>query len=337
MRMSTLASEEDVTERGTLMIDRDELDDCVEMAGVIDAIEDAFVAYEDGDAVMPPKTYVDLPEENGDFRAMPAYVDGAAGLKWVNVHPDNPEKHDLPTVMGVVIYSDPETAYPLAIMDGTKLTRYRTGAVGGVASRHLAPPDARTMGLVGAGEQARAQLEAISSIIDLDRVVVTDLDETAVTDLCEKEADRADEVVSGSPEEVASCDVISTTTPSTEPILKREWLDEGTHINAMGADAEGKQELDPRIIEDAAVVVDDWEQCSHSGEINVAVAEGRLARKDVHADLSEVVSGTRDAPTDELTVFDSTGLAIQDIAAAGLIYESAEEQGAGYTFDLVGT
>ena len=337
MRMRTLTTEEDVTERGTLMIDHDELDECVEMDGIIDAIEDAFVAYESGDAVMPPKTYVDLPEANGDFRAMPAYVDDAAGTKWVNVHPDNPEKHDLPTVMGVVIYSDPETAYPLAIMDGTKLTRYRTGAVGGVASRHLAPSDASTLGLLGAGEQARAQLEAIASIVDLDRVVVTDLDEEAVTDLCEQEADRADEVVEGTPEEVAGCDVISTTTPSTEPILQREWLDDGTHINAMGADAEGKQELDPRIVEDAAVVVDDWEQCSHSGEINVAVAEGRLAREDVHADLSEVVSRTCDAPTDGLTVFDSTGLAIQDVATARLIYETAEEQGAGYAFDLVGT
>lgn len=337
MRMSTLTAEEDATERGTLMIDRDELDGCIEMGEVIDAIEDAFVAYESGDAAMPPKTYVDLPEENGDFRAMPAYVDGAAGLKWVNVHPDNPDKYGLPTVMGVVIYSDPETAYPLAIMDGTKLTRYRTGAVGGVASRHLAPPDASSLGLLGAGEQARAQLEAISSAVDLERVVVTDLDERAVADLCEKEAGRADKVVAGSPKEVADCDVISTTTPSTEPILKREWLDEGTHINAMGADAEGKQELDPRIVEDAAVVVDDWEQCSHSGEINVAVAEGRLTRQDIHADLSEVVSGTRDAPTDELTVFDSTGLAIQDVATAHLIYETAGEQGAGYAFDLVGT
>ena len=334
--MSTL-ERSSVAERGTLMIDRKELDECVEMIGVIDALEEAFVAYEQGDAVMPPKTYVDLPDHNGDFRAMPAYVNGSAGIKWVNVHPDNPTEHDLPTVMGVVIYSDPETAYPLAIMDGTTLTRYRTGAVAGVATRYLAPPDATSLGLLGAGEQARTQLEAIAAVVDLERVVVTDLDERAVERFCEEEADHAEEVGGGTPEEVAGCDVISTTTPSTEPILKREWIDEGTHINAMGADADGKQELDSRIVADAAVIVDDWEQCSHSGEINVAVAEGRLTREDVYGDLSEVVAENLSSPTDGISVSDSTGLAIQDIATAHLIYETARKQGAGYSFDLVGT
>ncbi|MFC7157191.1 ornithine cyclodeaminase family protein [Halomarina halobia] len=334
--MSMLESEE-IAKHGTLMIDRTELDECVDMAKVIDAVEDAFVGYEQGTAVMPPKTYVDLPKRNGDFRAMPAYVSGAAGIKWVNVHPDNPERYGLPTVMGVVIYSDPETAYPLAIMDGTKLTRYRTGAAAGVATRHLAPSDATSLGLLGAGEQAHTQLAAIAAEVDLERVVVTDLDADAIERFCEDEADRADEVVGGTPEDVAGCDVISTTTPSREPILKREWIDAGTHINAMGADAEGKRELDPTIIEDAAVVVDDWEQCSHSGEINVAVAEGQLSRRDVYGNLGEIITDALSAPVDGITVFDSTGLAIQDIATARLIYETAQERGAGYTFDLVGT
>lgn len=334
--MSTLESE-NVAEQGTLMIDSEEIDDCVDMGRVIDAVEEAFVSYEKGEAVMPPKTYVDLPQNNGDFRAMPAYVNDAAGLKWVNVHPDNPDKYGLPTVMGVVILSDPETAYPLAIMDGTKLTRYRTGAVAGVATRYLAPPDASSFGLLGAGEQARTQLSAVASVLDLDRVVVTDLDEDAVATFCADEADKATEVVGGTPQEVAGCDVISTTTPSREPILKREWIDDGTHINAMGADAEGKQELDAQIIEDASVVVDDWEQCSHSGEINVAVAEGRLTRDDIYGNLGEIVTGGLSAPTNDVSVFDSTGLAIQDIATASLIYKTADDEGAGYAFELVGT
>lgn len=335
--MSLFTDQNEVTKRGTLMIDREELEECINMTLIIDAIEDAFIAYEQGDAVMPPKTYVDLPKHNGDFRAMPAYVNDSAGIKWVNVHPDNPAQHGLPTVMGVVIYSDPETAYPLAIMDGTKLTRYRTGAVAGVATKYFAPSDATSLGLLGAGEQAQTQLEAIAEVIDLDHVIVTDLDEQAVEEFCEENAGYADKVTSGTPKEVAGCNIISTTTPSTEPILKREWIDEGTHINAMGADAEGKQELDLQIIEDSAVIVDDWEQCSHSGEINVSVAEGRLAQTDIYGDLSEVITGTLSSPTEDITVFDSTGLAIQDIATARLIYETAKEQGAGDTFNLVGT
>lgn len=333
--MSTL-EESDQANQGTLMIGPDELSECIEMANVIDAIEDAFAAYQNGNAKMPPKSYVDLEEVNGDFRAMPAAVGDSAGIKWVNVHPDNPETFNLPTVMGVVVYSDPETAYPLAIMDGTKLTRFRTGAVAGVATRHLAPSDANSLGLLGAGQQAHAQLDAIANVVDLDRVVLSDLDENAIERFIANESDRDTEILSGTPEDVAGCDVISTTTPSEDPILKREWISDGAHINAIGADAEGKQELESQILVDANVIVDDWVQCSHSGEINVPVAEGRLDQEDVHADLSEVVTGEApESGDDDISVFDSTGLAIQDIATARLVYESADEQGLGTEFNLV--
>jgi alanine dehydrogenase len=322
----------------TLMIDPDTLETCVDMPSVIDAVEDAFVAYENGEAKMPPKSYIDLPEYGGDFRAMPAHVRDSSGIKWVNVHPNNPEEHDLPTVMGTVIFSDPATGFPLAVMDGTVLTRYRTGAVAGVATRHLAPPDASTLGLLGAGEQARTQLDAIANVVDLERVVLADLDEEAIEAFIEAESHRDCEIVGGSPEDVAGCDVISTTTPTTTPILKREWIGDGTHINAMGADAEGKQELESAVLADAAVVVDDWEQCSHSGEINVPVAEGVLEEEDVFGDLSEIVAGAIEAPADDrITVFDSTGLAIQDIATARLVYDEAKERDLGTGFDLVST
>lgn len=332
--MSTLKQSEE--ERSTIMISADELSDCVNMADLINTIEEAFAAYQEGKATMPPKTYVDIEEFNGDFRAMPAAVNKSAGVKWVNVHPDNPRKFDLPTVMGVVIYSDPETAYPLAIMDGTKLTRFRTGAVAGVATRHLAASDANSLGLLGAGQQARTQLDAITNVVDLDRVVVSDLDTEAVDQFMTAESDRNLEFISGAPEDVGQCDVISTTTPSQEPILKREWIQDGAHINAIGADAEGKQELESEILVDAQVVVDDWEQCSHSGEINVPVTEGLLNRHDIYADLSEVVTNKAPELSDnDITVFDSTGLAIQDIATAKLVYETAADQNLGTNINLI--
>lgn len=322
----------------TLMIGPDALKTCLDMPSVIDAIEDAFVAFENGEAKMPPKSYIDLPKHGGDFRAMPAHVRDASGIKWVNVHPDNSTDHDLPTVMGTVIFSDPATGFPLAVMDGTMLTRYRTGAVAGVATRYLAPPDASSLGLLGAGQQARTQLDAIASVIEVERVVLADLDEQAIERFIEVESGRDCEVVGGSPEEVAGCDVISTTTPTRTPILKREWIDDGTHINAMGADAAGKQELESTALADAAVVVDDWEQCSHSGEINVPVSEGLLREDDVFGDLSEIVSGTVDMPSgNRITMFDSTGLAIQDIATARLVYREARDRGLGTDFDLVST
>ncbi|MDY6780700.1 MAG: ornithine cyclodeaminase family protein, partial [Halobacteria archaeon] len=154
----------------------------------------------------------------------------------------------------------------------------------------------------------------------------------------ESESERDLDVTAGSAEDVAGCDVISTTTPSRQPVLERGWIDDGTHINAMGADAEGKQELDPQILKDAKVVVDDWEQCKHSGEVNVPVSEGAIDRSDVHAEIGEVVAG--EAPGregDEITVFDSTGLAIQDVAASRIVYERGKKEDVGTPFSLVGT
>ena len=194
--------------------------------------------------------------------------------------------------MELVVYSDPESAYPLAVIDGTELTRFRTGAAAGVATRHLAPPDTDLLGLLGAGVQARTQLAAIATEFDLAEVVVSDLNESAVKAFIKKESHRDCEIVGGTPEELGRCDVVSTTISSRDPILDAEWIDEETHINAMGADAPGKQELNPAILDCAAVVADDWEQCSHSGEINVPVADGTFVREDVAATAGGVVTRT---------------------------------------------
>ena len=333
-QLSKVADDDRIPD-GTRIISAADVRKYADMAGIIDGVETAFREYQQGDSTMPPKSYVELPGINGDFRSMPAQVGESAGVKWVNVHPDNPDRFGLPTVMGLVVYSDPETAYPLAVIDGTELTRYRTGAAAGVATRHLAPPDANSLGLLGAGVQARTQLAAISNAVDLDKVVVVDLDESAVRNFIENESSRDCDIVSGTPEELGRCDIISTTTPSRDPILKAEWIQEGTHINAMGADAPGKQEVDAGLLEQAAVIVDDWEQCFHSGEINVSVSEGDFTENDVAATVGEVVTGDCSALRTSTTIFDSTGLAIQDIATAQQLYTAAVDANAGQVIDIV--
>jgi alanine dehydrogenase len=320
---------------GTRIINAADVRTYVNMADIIDGVETAFRQYQQGEAMMPAKSYVELSDVNGDFRSMPAQVGEGAGVKWVNVHPDNPDRFGLPTVMGLVVYSDPETAYPLAVIDGTELTRYRTGAAAGVATRHLAPPDADSLGLLGAGVQARTQLAAIATDIDLTEVVVADLDDSAVADFIEHESNRDCEIVSGTPEELGQCDIISTTTPSREPVLDAEWVQDGTHINAMGADAAGKQEIDPALLAQAAVVVDDWEQCSHSGEINVPVTAGDFTQDDVAATVGDIVTDDRSSLRSSTTIFDSTGLAIQDIATAKQVYTAADDANAGQMIDIV--
>jgi alanine dehydrogenase len=320
---------------GTRITDGESIRKLSDMGSVVTAVESGFRQYEAGDAIMPPKSYVDLEEVDGDFRSMPAKVGEGAGVKWVNVHPGNPECFGLPTVMGLVVYSDPESAYPLAVLDGTELTCLRTGAAAGVATHHLAAEDARTLGLVGAGEQARTQLAAVSEVRDLDRVVVTDLDEAAVEAVVEHATEAGFDAEDGTPHDVAECEIISTTTPACDPILQAEWIDEGTHVNAIGADAEGKQELDPVILAEAAVVIDDWEQCAHSGEINVPVSEGAFGREDVAAEIAEVVTGEAADLRERTTVFDSTGLAIQEISTARHLYEAATASDVGTVVEIV--
>ncbi|MGM0590388.1 MAG: ornithine cyclodeaminase family protein [Halobacteriota archaeon] len=325
----------------TLLLDADDVHENAKMSELIPALEEAFAAYERGDAQMPPKSYIDLPRYNGDFRSMPAYLDAgdwdAAGIKWVNVHTDNREQYGLPTVLGTMIYSDPRNAFPLAIMDGRELTMLRTGAAAAVATDHLAVADATSLGIVGAGVQSYTQLRAISEIRPIEDVVVADLDETRVDAFVETFEDDFD-VRGGSIAEAAACDVLSTVTPVESPIVSRDAVGEHTHINAMGADAEDKHELADEILLDAKLVIDDYTQCTHSGEINVPYRNGVLTDGDIYAELGEIVLGDKSGRTDAdaITVFDSTGLAIQDVAAAHVVFSHADENDNGYPFDFFG-
>jgi alanine dehydrogenase len=325
----------------TLLLNSAAVDENTPMAELVSAIEAAFAAYERGNAQMPPKSYIDLPQYNGDFRSMPAYLDAgdwdAAGVKWVNVHTDNEDDYDLPTVMGTMVYSDPKNAFPLAIMDGTELTMKRTGAAAAVATDHLAIRDATSLGIVGAGVQAYTQLEAIATVRDIETVVISDLDEERVARFVDAFADEFD-VRGGSIADAASCDVLSTVTPVESPIVPADAVGDHTHVNAMGADAAGKHELADDLLSDAKIVIDDFEQTTHSGEINVPWSEGVLTEDDIHGEIGEIVVGARAGrgSDDGVTVFDSTGLAIQDVAAAHVVYEHADDNDNGYPFDLLG-
>jgi alanine dehydrogenase len=326
----------------TLLLDSSDVDENAQMGDVVAAVEAAFAAYEEGRTKMPAKSYVDLPKYNGDFRSMPAYMAAddwdAAGIKWVNVHPDNPEQFDLPTVMGTMIYSDPETAVPLAIMDGTELTMKRTGAAAAVATDHLAVEDATSLGIVGAGVQSYTQLDAIAQVRDVQTVVVSDVRDEAVERFKDVYGDDFD-VQRGEISDAAHCDIVSTVTPVEDPIVHPEDVGEHTHVNAMGADAEGKHELADDVLLDAKVVIDDFEQCTHSGEVNVPFSTGVMDADDIYGEIGEIVTGVRDGRRDDdgVTVFDSTGLAIQDVAAAHVVYEHAFENDNGTPFELIQT
>ncbi|MDD5195939.1 MAG: ornithine cyclodeaminase family protein, partial [Candidatus Omnitrophica bacterium] len=304
------------------------------------AIEDAFREYGRGKVLMPPKIYLHLDRFSGDFRAMPAYIEklNRCVLKWVNVHPNN-QILGLPAVMAINILSDPKNGFPLCIMDGTYATSLRTGAAGAVAAKYLARGDSKVLALVGCGVQARTQLKALREIFSLKEARIWGNEARCVRSFI-NDMKSANLKLIGT-ESVEDCvrdsDIVVTTTPSRSPIVKLKYLKIGAHINAIGADARGKQELEPAILKKAKLVVDSWEQASHSGEINVPFKKGLITRGDIYADIGEIVAGKKKGRTspDELTVFDSTGLAIQDVAICDLIYKTALKTKTGRWVKLV--
>ncbi len=300
------------------------------MKQAVPVVEKAFKAHGLKETLMPPKIYLPLPEFDGDFRAMPAYFDGAAGIKWVNAHPKNPTRHGLPSVLATYILNDPETAVPLAIMDATLLTAVRTGAAGAVAAKYLAHPTPQVVGFVGCGVQAHTLHDALRVVFPNFEVQAFDLNDKAAKTFAEKAGGKCATL-----EQTAGSDIVCTATPSRSPLLRRAWIQDGAHINAMGADAPGKQELDPQILLDAKLVIDELHQATSSGEINKPFSEGTITPAAIHADLGEIVAGLKPGREgNEISVFDSTGLAIQDVALAKLIYEQAESQDIGQCIAL---
>jgi ornithine cyclodeaminase/alanine dehydrogenase len=314
----------------TLMLSQSDLSQVTKMKDAIAVVEGAFVAHGRGEALMPPKVYLSLPQHHGDFRAMPAYVAGSAGVKWVNSHPENPARHGLPSVLALYILSDAETAAPLAVMDGTLLTAIRTGAAAAVASKHLARAP-RAIGFVGCGVQARFLLEAHRAVFGTFDVLAYDRSAAAAEAFATEAGGRRVTI-----EEAAAAPIVCTATPSRIPIVDRAFVQPGAHINALGADAPGKQELDHRILVDAKVIIDDWEQATESGEVNVPLHRGEYRREKIHGTLGEVLAGKKSGREgDEITVFDSTGLAIQDLALARYVYDRARERGLGVSLELI--
>jgi len=324
----------------TLILTNSQVQRLIDMPSVLKVIENAFMLYGKKLVQMPAKIYLHLDKYAGDFRAMPAYIEGmdACGIKWVNVHPEN-KKYGLPSVMAVIILSDPHTGFPLCVMDATLLTNLRTGAAGGVAAKYLAREDSSIVGLVGCGAQARTQLLALKELFRIKLVYVWGnklrparkfLKDTKHLGLNMVIKDKISDCTK-------QADIVVTTTPVRKPIVKSDWIRDGTHINAIGADAKGKEELEPELLKRAKIVIDDWQQASHSGEINVALLRGIITKKDIHATLGEVLIGKKKGRVSqkEITIFDSTGLAIQDVAVANLVYKRALKNKLGFWVDIL--
>src|SRR5829696_4017703 len=281
----------------------------------IDRVREGFVAYAHGDWQMPAKQYVQVP--NGDFRAMPAEGGGLAILKWITSFPGNPER-GLPVVMGVICVSRAATGEPLALIDARAITSLRTGAVAAVAAQELAREDARSVGLIGCGVYGSWAARCLAAH-EYGPGYCFDPDPDAAGALAGELGWEA-----GSREDALGCDIVTCVTPGNEPVVTAADLRPGAHLNLLGADGPGKAEMEIAAVERCRLFADEWRQASHGGELTGAVEAGRVTRDDV-TELGDVLTGRASGRSGdaEITLFDSTGLAIQDLALCHAVLESA--------------
>jgi ornithine cyclodeaminase/alanine dehydrogenase-like protein (mu-crystallin family) len=300
-------------------------------AEAVEAVREAFLEHARRSWQMPAKVYVE--SELGDFRAMPASGAGYAVLKWVTSFPSNPAR-GLPTVSGVVLLSDAETGELRAILDAASVTALRTGAAAVLAAETLARPTVAPAAVVGCGVNGRA---VARTFLARDRAVLlwdTRLDQAMLVagELGEGVGIAADLA------DALAADIVVTVTPGREPLLRDGELHAGQHVSLMGADGPGKAEITVEELVRARVVCDEWGQASHNGDLSHAVEAGRLRREDV-AELGPVLLGEAVGRRDEheITVFDSTGLAVQDLAVARAVYERWREEPGDPAFAQVAT
>jgi alanine dehydrogenase len=287
----------------------------IEPDEAIERVRDGFVEYAGNEWQMPPKVYLDA-SPNGDFRAMPAKGAGLAILKWVTSFPRNPDA-GLPVVMGMICVSSAADGEPLALVDVRSVTALRTGAVAAVAAQELAREDARTVGMIGCGLHGTWAARCLAAA-EYGPGICFDPDPEAAGQLAGELDWEA-----GTREDALACDIVTCVTPGNEPVVRVDDLRPGLHLNMLGADGPGKAEAEPEAVARCQLFCDEWAQASHGGELTGAVEAGLVTRDQV-AELGAVLTGNhpgRSAP-DGATLFDSTGLAIQDLALCLALIEA---------------
>jgi len=323
----------------TIILTQSEVKDCLSMKEAIDAVRVAYSAFANGRVQMPSVQHLDVSKHNGEVDIKSGFVEdfGLIGTKIATGFYKNLKK-GFPPGIAIIVLLDLETSIPLAIMDGTHITAYRTGAAGAVAAQVLARKNSRNVGILGAGTQGRMQLLALQEIFDIQNVKIWDI-ERGIAEQYEKDMSINVQVMDTPEQVVLDADILVTATPSRKALIGADVIHEGLHINAIGADGPGKQELDPVVMtRTSKIVVDSFAQCRRIGEIQHALGEGLITDSSIHAEIGEILNGNKtgreyDA---EITLFDATGLSAQDIAAAKIVFDAAKKKGLGKRINLLG-
>lgn len=325
----------------TLLLTKEQVRGLIRMPDVIAAVADAFRAFSGGEVEQPPYMGLHMSQSGAEIDFKACYH---AGMERLSLKAssggfrDNPGRFALPNGMGTVLLFDGSSGALLCAMDGSLLTGFRTGAAGAVSVRAMARADARVLAMIGTGNQARMQVRAIREVIEIDHIHAWGRSAEGLaafkTDI---EAEFGLPVIPAASAQhaVAEADIVVTTTRASGVVLQAGWLRPGTHVVAIGADQKGKQELAPDIFRTARIIADSRAQCREKGEVQHAIRAGLVA--DVHAEIGEVLLGHAAGreTRDQITIFDSTGMAIQDTTTAALILQLAQERRIGTPFDFL--
>jgi len=327
----------------TLLLKKEEVRGLIAMKEVILTVEEAYKAFNSGQVFQPPYIGIDLPSHRGEIDFKLGYNQGnevismkasSGGFK------NNSENYGVPNGMGTVLLFDGRSGGLMCVMDGSLLTGLRTGAAGAVSVKALARKNARKITAIGTGNQARMQIRAIREVMKIEEIHAwSDHAESMAgfkADI-ERELDIPVVLAGSKRQAVEQADILVTTTRGKGSLVEAAWVKRGTHIVAIGSDAPGKQEFEPEVFRGVKVVVDSTLQCVEKGETQHPIAKGIMTPKDIHAEIGEILLGKKAGRErdDEITIFDSTGMAIQDNTTAAKIYRNALDKQVGTFFEFI--
>jgi alanine dehydrogenase len=330
--------------RKTLILGRTDMVGLLTPGEYVDCVEHAYRMHGLGRVYMEPKGHIVLDRYKGEWEVMPSWIEEpeAAACKWVSIREDN-SKYELPAVFSILVYTHPETGFPLAICDGSHHTLMRTGASAAVSAKWLARKDSKVLAILGSGSVGKGTLATCDAVFEWDEVRIWSRTQESLDRFVAAEQPSYPHLqlkpTTDHEQAVRGADVIVTGTHARRYLVEDDWVAPGTHIAALGADLAGEQELDPRTLKRAHVFVDDIRQCREDGEINVALREGVITEDDVAGEIGKVICGELEGreSDDQITVFDSTGIALQDSATVPLEYERAVAAGVGVEKKMIST
>jgi alanine dehydrogenase len=324
-----------------LVLSEQEVQRLLDIDELIAALKQAHVQYSRGKAVMPVRLVVPLPQIQGRITSMPGFLtdDKALGMKIVTYFQENPKKN-LPAILATIFLFGAETGKIIATMDGSYITAIRTACASAMATESLANARTPVLGILGAGVQARAHIQALSRVRKLECIRLYSPSGTSAAAIKKEMAPRLNcviEVADNAESAVRDADLLATVTTSKEPILQLDWLKPGVHINAVGSHRPDLREIDGVTLAGATIVVDSREAImAECGDILLALKEKNIGENAIHAEIGEVLAGTKAARrnSDEITLYKSVGIAIQDVAAAHLVYRKALEKSVGTKVEI---